>query len=162
MTTVYIETTIPSFYHTGRTDTRSLARNRWTREWWQTLSPHFDLHSSAAVIVELERGTIEELKTQRIELVSDLPLLEITDDVRQVGRIYIERMLMPQDAAGDALHLALASFYAIDVLLTWNCKHLANPNKFGDIERVNRELGLPVPLLTTPLNYLSEDESDGE
>ena len=69
---------------------------------------------------------------------------------------------MPQDAAGDALHLALASFYAIDVLLTWNCKHLANPNKFGDIERVNRELGLPVPLLTTPLNYLSEDESDGE
>jgi hypothetical protein len=47
-------------------------------------------------------------------------------------------------------------------LLTWNCKHLANPNKFGHIDRVNVELGLKSPLLTTPLNYLSEDDSDGD
>ncbi len=31
----------------------------------------------------------------------------------------------------------------------------------GHIEQVNDELGLTTPLLTTPLNYLSEDESDG-
>ena len=69
---------------------------------------------------------------------------------------------MPQDGAGDALHLALASFYSMDVLLTWNCRHPANPNKFGHIGQVNGELGLSVPLLTTPLNYLSEDDSDGD
>lgn len=69
---------------------------------------------------------------------------------------------MPRDAAGDALHLALASHYAMDVLLTWNCKHLANPNKFDHIDRGNAELGLRSPLLTTPLNYLSEDDPDGE
>ena len=50
----------------------------------------------------------------------------------------------------------------LDVLLTWNCKHLANPNKFGHIDRVNDELGLTTPLLTTPLNYLSEDDSNGD
>ncbi|MFN0198665.1 MAG: type II toxin-antitoxin system VapC family toxin [Planctomycetaceae bacterium] len=162
MISIYIETTIPSFYFTRRTDTRSLARNKWTREWWRSVAPGFGLYSSAAVIVELERSAIEELKAQRIELISDLPLLEITDEVREVGRIYMERLVMPRDAAGDALHLAIASFYAIDVLLTWNCKHLANPNKFGHIERVNGELGLPMPLLTTPLNYLSEEEPDAE
>jgi hypothetical protein len=69
---------------------------------------------------------------------------------------------MPRDGAGDALHLALASFYSMDVLLTWNCKHLANPNKFSHIEQVNGELGLSTPLMTTPLNYLSEDNSDGD
>ena len=68
---------------------------------------------------------------------------------------------MPQDADGDALHLAIASFYGLDVLLTWNCTHLANPNKFDHIATVNNDLGLKVPLLTTPLNYLSEDNSDG-
>ncbi|MCH7726623.1 MAG: type II toxin-antitoxin system VapC family toxin [Planctomycetes bacterium] len=162
MTAVYIETTIPSFYHTARTDTRSLARHRWTRDWWDKIAPSFELHCSDAVIVELERGTLEELKTQRIELISELPLLEITDDVFNVARIYVERIVMPRDGAGDALHLALASFYSMDVLLTWNCKHLANPNKFGHIDRVNKELGLQSPLLTTPLNYLSEDESDGD
>ena len=68
---------------------------------------------------------------------------------------------MPRDAGGDALHLALASYYGLDVLLTWNCRHLANPNKFGHIESVNTELGLSVPLLTTPLNCLSEDNANG-
>ncbi len=79
----------------------------------------------------------------------------------EIATIYIDRLVMPRGGAGDALHLALASFYSLDVLLTWNCKHLANPNKFGHIHQVNDELGLSTPLLTTPLNYLSEDESDG-
>jgi predicted nucleic acid-binding protein len=162
MTAVYIETTIPSFFHTARTDTRSLARQRWTREWWDEIAPSFELHSSDAVIAELQRGTLEDLKKQRIGLISDLNLLEVSDDVMEIATIYVDRLVMPRDGAGDALHLALASFYSLDVLLTWNCKHIANPNKFGHIGQVNDELGLSTPLLTTPLNYLSEDESDGD
>ena len=162
MTTAYIETTIPSFFHTARKDTRSLARQRWTREWWDEIAPTFELHSSDAVIAELQRGTLEDLKKRRIELISDLNLLEVSDEVMEIATIYIDRLVMPRGGAGDALHLALASFYSLDVLLTWNCKHLANPNKFGHIHQVNDELGLSTPLLTTPLNYLSEDESDGD
>ena len=161
MTTVYVETTIASFYYTARTDPESVARKNWTRQWWDTFSPQFSLYSSPAVIAELERSTREEEKAQRLALLEGLKILEITADVRRVARIYIDRLLMPRDAGGDALHLALASHYGVDVLLTWNCRHLANPNKFGHIESVNSELGLSVPLLTTPLNYLSEDNEDG-
>ena len=160
MTSVYIETTIPSFYYTARTDTQSLARRDWTREWWATYSLKFELCSSAAVIVELERGTRESEKSQRLALIQGVEQLEVTAEVREVARIYIERLVMPQDAAGDALHLALTSYHGIDVLLTWNCNHLANPNKFGHIRKVNDELQLAVPLLTTPLNYLSKDNAD--
>src|SRR5207244_12975766 len=53
--------------------------------------------------------------------------------------------------AGDALHLALASYHKCDFLVTWNCRHLANANKFGHIRRVNALLGLFVPALVTPL-----------
>jgi predicted nucleic acid-binding protein len=162
MTSAYIETTIPSFYYTARTDAQSLARMKWTREWWDTFSDQFSLYSSAAVIVELDRGTRESEKNQRVRLIDGLELLEITSEVRDVARMYVERLVMPQDAAGDALHLALASFYGVDVLLTWNCKHLANPNKFDHIHKINHELHLSVPLMTTPLNYLSEDNSDAE
>lgn len=139
---------------------RSLARQRWTREWWHDIGPDFELHSSDAVIAELRRGTLEDQRSRRIELVSGLNLLEISDDVIEIATIYVDQLVMPREGAGDALHLALASHYAMDVLLTWNCKHLANPNKFGHIDRVNNKLGLSTPLLTTPLNYLSEDESD--
>jgi len=52
------------------------------------------------------------------------------------------------------LHLAVASFYKCDFLLTWNCKHIANPNKFGHIRRVNTVLGLYTPILITPLEFM--------
>ena len=40
---VYIETTIPSFYHTLRTDSESIARMNWTREWWADTMEHIRL-----------------------------------------------------------------------------------------------------------------------
>ena len=161
MTTAYIETSIPSFYFTGRSDPRSLARQKWTQQWWAEFADDYELYSSLAVTVELELGTLEDLKSRRISFIDNLPMLEINTEVREIARIYVDRLLMPKDADGDALHLAITSFYDLDVLLTWNCQHLANPNKFGHIANVNKELGLKVPLLTTPLNYLSEDDSDG-
>jgi hypothetical protein len=121
----------------------------------------FDLFSSPAVTVELNRGSLEHLKIQRIAILDNLEMLEINTAVLEIAKIYIERLLMPDDADGDALHLAIASYHNMDVLLTWNCKHLANPRKFGHIGKLNGELGLSVPLITTPLNYLSEDDSNG-
>jgi hypothetical protein len=66
----------------------------------------------------------------------------------------MEKLIMPQEPQGDAFHLAIASFYRVDILLTWNCTHLANPNKFDFITRINRELGLTTPELKTPHDYL--------
>lgn len=70
---------------------------------------------------------------------------------------YIQRHVMPGDPAGDALHLALASYHRCDFLLTWNCRHLANANKFGHIRRVNTLLGLFVPSLVTPMELEDAD-----
>ncbi len=44
-----------------------------------------------------------------------------------------------------------------DFLLTWNCEHLANANKFQHIRRINSMLGLFVPSLVTPLELLGEN-----
>ena len=160
-TRVYIETTIPSFYYTLRTDNQSLAMMNWTRQWWSELAPRFTLVTSPAVIAELRRGTGENT-ARRISLLNDVELVEITQQVEDVARIYIERLVMPNDPGGDAIHLAAASVHRTDVLLTWNCLHLANPSKIEHIRLVNYELGLPIPLLTTPLNYIAGDDSDAE
>ena len=55
-------------------------------------------------------------------------------------------------------HLALASFYNCDMLVTWNCRHLANANKTDHIRRVNALLGLRTPLLVTPLELMEKDD----
>lgn len=99
----------------------------------------------------------------RLELVRGLPLLTIEPAIIEIVQAYVRYKLMPADPSGDAMHLALASYHKCDFLVTWNCQHLANANKFGHIRRVNTMLGLFVPALVTPLELLGEDnETDQE
>lgn len=154
---VYIETTIPNFYHEARTEPEMIARKNWTREWWDSQSEHYQLVTSVAVLEELEQGDYPN-KEKILNLVADIPLLDINMEIHDIVETYIKRKLMPADTRGDALHLAVTSFHGCDFLLTWNCKHLANANKFKDIRRLNTLLGLYVPALITPVELLSWEE----
>lgn len=144
---VYMETTIPSYY----CDTRpamavDIAR---TREWWEDERSSYDCFISAAVLDELESGNHPH-KEATLKLVETLPLLQANEEVLEIARVYQLRGLMPKPPSADALHLALASFYRMDFLLTWNCRHIANANKTKHLEVLNHGMGLPVPRLITP------------
>ena len=155
---VYIETTIPSFYFEARRTMDCVVRRRWTRQWWDCHRLEYTLATSLVVREELESADYPPRKRRdALALISALPLLDIAAPVERVVQDYVENLLMPRQPAADALHLALASYYACDVLLTWNCIHLANPNKFRHIASVNRRLGLPMPAVVTPLQLLGED-----
>lgn len=153
---VYIETTIPSYYHEIRKDPESITKRQWTREWWDNHRFSYELVISPSVMDELERGDYPT-KADTLKLVEGLPLLEVTRDIEDIVAEYLSHKLMPQDPGGDALHLALASYYHCHFLLTWNCEHLANANKFEHIRHVNTLLGLFVPIMTTPYELMYEE-----
>lgn len=155
---VYVETTIPSFYHEIRPEPEMVARREWTREWWDEQRSEYEVFTSDAVVDELERGDFP-IKQEALRLIENLPQLEINPAIADIVSFYLNQKIMPADPAGDALHLALASYHKCDFLLTWNCRHLANANKFAHIRRVNGILGLFVPALVTPLELLGKDES---
>ncbi|MHB8767292.1 MAG: PIN domain-containing protein [Deferrisomatales bacterium] len=89
-------------------------------------------------------------------MAASLPLVPVELAVAEIAEAYIAHRVMPRDPAGDALHLALASYHKCDFLLTWNCRHLANANKFAHVRRINVLLGLHVPMLVTPLELMGE------
>lgn len=157
---VYIETSIPSFFFETRAEPEMVARRDWTRQWWNEVGSRYWRLTSPAVLDELERGEFTT-KKRCLELVGELPLVPIEPPVSEIVEAYIRHQVMPNDPLGDALHLALASYHKCDFLLTWNCRHLANANKFGHIRRINTLLGLFVPALVTPLELLgATDEED--
>jgi predicted nucleic acid-binding protein len=119
----------------------------------------YRLVTSEAVIDELEKG-IPEHAEARLELVAALPLLAVETAIAQIVAAYIRHQLMPADPTGDALHLSMASYHKCDFLLTWNCLHLANANKFGHIRRINTMLGLFTPTIVTPLELLGGSDAD--
>jgi predicted nucleic acid-binding protein len=135
-----------------------VARRNWTREWWTLAFDRDELVIGPPVIAELERGEFPG-RVDALKLVGTLPVLAITEPILEIVEAYIAHKVMPSDPAGDALHLALASFHRCDFLATWNCQHLANANKFGHIRRVNGILGIGVPSLVTPLELLGEEET---
>jgi predicted nucleic acid-binding protein len=159
MRRIYIETTIPSFYFEVRGEPTMVSRRLWTREWFDASKAVDQLVTSSAVLEELERGDFPN-REAAIELIAALSPLLITAEIREIVQEYIKRLLMPANPSGDALHLALASYYECDFLVTWNCKHLANANKFDNIARVNGILNLSVPKLVTPLELIGDCDND--
>jgi hypothetical protein len=159
---VYVETTIPSFYHETRSAPDIVARREWTQQWWGNATERYELVTSPAVLNELTSGPPER-REEWLSLVRGLPLLPIEPAIAEIVQAYVRHKLMPADPGGDALHLALASYHKCDFLVTWNCQHLANANKFGHLRRVNTILGLFVPALVTPLELLGgSDETKPE
>jgi hypothetical protein len=151
---VYIETTIPSYYYDDRP--RSSLRRDVTRLWWDEYRKNFHLCTSETVVAELEAGN-HPRKPEKIAIMEPLPRLESVESVLTLTESYIRELVMPREPAADALHLAFATYYHCDVLLTWNCAHLANPLKFEHIRTVNQRLWFLVPLITTPLQLIGVD-----
>jgi hypothetical protein len=161
MARIYIETTVFSFYFNARPEPEMVARQNWSRRWLDAaLNSADELVTSLAVETELSAGEFQH-KSDMLELASRLPLLDVNDAVIEAVEAYIANHVMPDDPGGDAFHLAVASFHRCDFLVTWNCRHIANANKFGHIRRVNGILGLGNPALVTPLELLNEDTTDG-
>jgi len=153
---VYIETSIPSYYYEIRDDPESVTKRLWTREWWQQERQNYELITAPPVMDELGRGDYPT-KSETVKLLENIPLLKVNEEVIDIAQVYIAHHLMPKDSYGDALHLALASYYHCQFLLTWNCRNLANANKFEHIRHINTMLGLSVPVLTTPFQLMYEE-----
>lgn len=157
MARIYLETTVISFYFNVRSEPEMVARENWTRRWFDAaLSGLDELVTSLAVESELSAGEFPN-KADMLALASRFPLLDVNDAVIEAVQAYIAHRVMPNNPGGDAFHLAIASFHRCDFLVTWNCQHIANANKFGHIRRVNGMLGLGNPALVTPLELLNEE-----
>ena len=154
---IYVETSIPSFYYETRPAPQMQVRRDWTREWWEKAKWQDALVTSPVVIAEMEETPDAEKREQMLALVSGLPRLDYTEAIDSVVAVYFAHKLMPLDSGGDAHHLALASWHRCDILVTWNCKHLANGNKTGHIHLINNTLGLHTPQIITPLELLESE-----
>lgn len=156
MATVYIETSIPSYYFETRRSIQAVAWREATRRWWSRHRHRFELVTSAFVLNELAKAPAAKATGASV-LLRGVEVLPNPAGIDEIISAYIRHRLMPADAVGDAAHLAVASMHGIDYVLTWNCKHLANASKARHIAVVNKKLGLSVPILTTPIGLVPEE-----
>lgn len=161
MPTVYLETSVIS-YLTARPSSQTImaGQQESTRQWWERDRLHYDLYISAAVTQEITRGD-KVAARERLEIVRGLPQLDVTPEVIRLAEEIMTAAQLPQKAEVDSIHLAVSAINGIDFLLTWNCRHIANPALYRLFERVFHAAGLQSPVICTP-DVLLGDFDDGD
>jgi predicted nucleic acid-binding protein len=153
---VYLETSIVSYLAADPSRHPVTLRNQQlTHAWWETRRGEYDLQTSTIVKAEAMQGN-PVLAQRRLALLSNLPLLSADEDVHALAEQLRRNVPLPPKADTDALHIALAAGYGVTYVLTWNCKHIANPRLLSRIKRICASHGSEVPRLCTPLELLGE------
>ena len=155
-TRVYIETSIVS-YLTAKPSHELIiaAHQQVTRDWWETQRGSYDLYTSQFVIDEAGDGDSDAAKA-RLEALSAIPLVPLTPESVALGKELVKAGLLPRKAGGDATHLGVAIMHNMNVLLTWNCTHLANAVILGRIGRFLNAKGLYLPIVCTPEELMGD------
>ena len=130
-------------------------RRDLTIRWWEHELPEYRAVVSPLVARELERVP-EPHRTGYLKLLTTLEQVELTDEAAILAEGYIARGIFHRKYLADALHVAVASVYKIDYLVTWNFGHLANVRRQARIRLFNTAAGFFVPMIVTPEFLVSE------
>lgn len=147
MQTVFIETSIVGYLASRMSSNLVVAGNqRLTAEWWDNHRGHFELFVSQAVIAECSAGDAEAAR-ERLTLLDGIPILDVDDATRDLAKTLLVEIPLPSKAELDALHIAVSAINGMDYLLTWNCKHIANPSLQRRIEAVLTASDITPPVI---------------
>ena len=95
---------------------------------------------------------MQMLPLRRINTIKGIPGLPITEEIFALAEKLLEATAVPRTSFDDAVHIATASVSGMDFLVSWNCKHIANPMTKPIIRRTLERLGYNYPEICTPLD----------
>lgn len=158
---VYAESSVFS-YLTGHPvkDRIVMFRKMLTQAWWENEMPKCSVFVSQYVVDEVGNGDPNEA-AKRLELVKGLPLVDgLNPMVLDLAQKLIDGFAVPATEGTDALHIATAAYHEMDVLLTWNCKHMANPYTLPKTRHIIDSIGFKCPYITTPERFMEDQEDE--
>ena len=146
---IYIESTIPSYVVAGPArDLLQAARQQLTKDWWELKRANHELFTSQIVLDEITSGETA-MARQRLDVMEGITLLDLTDEANSLTKDILSSGLLPADADRDAAHIALATVHEMDILLSWNCRHIANAAIQSRLRELAKKSGLTLPELCT-------------
>ncbi len=152
---LYLETTIPSYLTARRSrDLVLVGQQETTRRWWEKKRGDYDLYVSELGLEETAAGD-PAMAAARHAALAGLPQLAQTPAVDALAARILQQGIIPTTAAPDAEHIALAAVHAMNFLLTWNCKHIANALHRRRLEAVCVEAGFVCPIICTPASLIA-------
>ena len=81
------------------------------------------------------RNYFEELNPEHLEKVS------VSPEAFQLAQTYIDEKVVGETSFDDCLHIATATLNKVDILVSWNYKHIVNVYRIRGYNSINLRLG---------------------
>lgn len=91
---------------------------------------------------------------RRLDALLGIPMLAITKECGAIANTILASGLIPEKADRDALHIGVATFDQMNLLLTWNIRHIANAHVREDLRVLIASIGYILPTICTPEDLL--------
>jgi len=82
--------------------------------------------------------------------------IEITDEIYELAELYLKEKIITRKYADDALHIAVATYYNVNVLVSWNFRHIVNLQKIHQFNAVNMREGYNILEIRTPMEVIQD------
>ncbi|MCU0784051.1 MAG: type II toxin-antitoxin system VapC family toxin [Verrucomicrobia bacterium] len=155
---IYLDTSIPNFlFAEDAPDFR-----RATEEFFAKHAQKYELFASEVVILEIMRDPNPEHRQKLLDALHRHPITMLTGDpeIERLADLYLAQGIIPAKKREDALHVAHATVHELDILLSWNFKHLANVRREALIAAINQQEGHWHTLrLVSPLEVEDENQA---
>ena len=76
--------------------------------------------------------------------------VELTNEAVKLADTYIEEKVVGKTSIEDCRHIAMATIYKVDVLASWNFKHIVNLDRIKGYNSVNLRLGYTMIEIRSP------------
>ena len=137
---IYIETSVVSYYVAERSnDIRIAGHQLSTIDMWKQLS-EFDVYISDIVLEEAGKGS-QDQSDARLFTIKDFQILKRNEKILELTNALLVKKAIPEKCPEDAAHIAIAAFYNIDYIVTWNFKHINNPFMKKKIRKIIGDKG---------------------
>ena len=82
----------------------------------------------------------------------------LTEEAESLAQNYIDDRVVGARHIVDAQHIAIASVERVDVLVSWNFRHIVNIDRIHAFNSVNLKLGYPILEIRSPREVIHEKE----
>ena len=86
--------------------------------------------------------------------------LDLDDESRELAETYLNEKILGKASLDDAYHIAIATVNRLDVLVSWNFKHIVNYDKIKLFNSINLRLGYPVIEIRSPKEFVRYENND--
>jgi len=120
-----------------------------THNWWQSCRQDYELCVSDSVLDEASGGDPAAAR-ERLLILDNFLVLETTPEAIVLAEELVRSAVLPKKAGEDALHIAIATIWNVEYLLTWNMRHIHNAVMRLRIEAICVAMGYKTPIICTP------------